>query len=111
MEIKTTNAAKNSHGEMSAKTLITGVKPVGGESDVEILTAKGSRGTIRSFFQYGTFKNDGNFDSFSFVMFQSHKGDLCQIHARATEKAVNELHTKAVELFLQSIKESEASNA
>jgi len=105
MEIITGTARRNMRGEITAKTLFIGVDPVKGETDVEIFTAKGNRGTVRSWFQYGTNKNENGFQSFSFLMFQSHTGRLCEVSARATEKTINEQHLKAVELFAETLKQ------
>lgn len=105
MEIIQGTARKNMRGEITAKTLFLGVDPVKGETDVEVFTAKGNLGTIRSWYQYGTAKKDENFDSFSFTMLQSHSGRLNEVTARATEKAINQAHQEAVNKFKETLKE------
>ncbi len=105
MEIVSFNQTKNSIGIMS-KTILKSCPTDKQEKDVEIVTVKGLNKKLTSYYQYGTYKpakEDSPFYSFSFVMFQSERGEIMSSSMpRVTAQAIAKQHKDAVAAFIES---------
>lgn len=93
-----TTIKKSFHGWV-AKSLFLNVK---NSQDVEVTTMKRSSGEIASTFQYGKHKDDENYSSFAYAMFQDENGVLLRNKKNATQKAIELQHEEAVKLFINS---------
>jgi hypothetical protein len=104
MKIISFNQTKTTHNGIMSKTILSGAPVSGDEKDIEIVTIKNSRKQLVSYYQYGKYtpaESEGKFYSFSFIMFQSKRGEVISTPCpRVTAKMVAEQHAKAVSQFI-----------